>query len=154
MRPDLFGEPTAAKAPPQDDFWSLCRSIDASELDAELLAWGMGHGQDKAIDAIRGGLAKGREWIDKCLGSIARKRCEVEPCYNWLADHRHGAAWRGLRAVARIPDPVEPPPEPIIEGDYVRLPIDRLSERVLEAIANGETMTLRPENAPPCRCKP
>ena len=140
MNVALFNEPTPkapASTPDASPFWSLCRLIDASELDAELLAWAEVHDLPAPIEAIRTGAGKGREWIDRCLGFIARRRCEVEPCWPWMVDQRHGAEWRRLRDLAGIPDAVEPPEEPLPDPEYATLPLDRLDRYVLEAVADG-----------------
>jgi len=146
----VYGDALCVTRVTDHDFWSICRRIDATELEAELLGWGQGRGHETAVQKIAD--ASDRGYIDRCFGFLARRRTEAEPCWPWLADHRHGADFRRLRTIAGLPEPTEPPEAQLPEPGYANLPLDQLDRRVLEAIAAGEVTVLRKEDAPPCRC--
>ncbi len=146
----------------QIDFWKLCNFLPCNELQSELVAWGSVRSETTPtppgfvdcfakIDAAM--QAEDRETIGRCIGWLARRRVEAEPCYGFMADQRYGATWRDFKASYAV-DSMDAPPEDqtviLTDDGYKTLPVTELDRYVLYAVANGETMTLRPADCPPC----
>lgn len=58
-----------------DPFWSLVHAIGASQLEADLIWWGLENAPEP-INAIRGRFLDDT-WIKRCLGAVARRRISL-----------------------------------------------------------------------------
>lgn len=138
----------------RSNLWKIYNFLPCNELQAELVAWGSVRSEQvpelagltdcfAKIDAAM--LAEDRETIGRCIGWLARRRVEAEPCYGFMADMRYGATWRDFKALYAVESMDAPPEEKtvVIAADgWATLPVSELDRYVVSAIANGETMVL------------
>ena len=149
----------------RSDFWKLCNYLPCNELQAELVSWGCVRSDADPkptgfadcfakIDAAM--QAEDRETIGRCIGWLARRRVEAEPCYGFMADQRYGSTWRDFKALYAVESTDAPPEDQtvvITDDGYKTLPVTELDRYVLSAIANGETFALRPADFQPATGK-
>lgn len=146
----------------RSDFWKICNYMPCNELQSELLAWGFSRsdadptplGFADCFAKIEAAMdAEDRATIERCIGWLGRRRVEAEPCYGFMAHQRYGATWRDFKASYAVVSTDAPPEDQTViltDDGYKTLPVTELDRYVVSAIADGETMTLRPADCPPC----
>ena len=107
-----------SQAPLDGNFWSICRAIGASALEADLLAWGgeMGKAREP-VKALYSGRWWSDEWVKRCLGAVARRRLSLDPA--WLAVAEAYPDWDAFRSIATgtaAKDAGDAPNVPMVQG--------------------------------------